>query len=48
MVYWKISVAWRSYVHLHSLDGSLRAVAAIIGVVVDVCWHAAHSTAAAT
>ena len=33
-----------SYVHLHSLDSSLRTVAAIIRVVVHVLLHLSHST----
>lgn len=36
------SLARSSYVHLHSLDGALRAVRAVVRVVVDVRWHAAH------
>ena len=33
----------RSYMHLHSLNRTLRTVAAIIRVVVDVCGYTAHS-----
>ena len=33
-----------SYVHFHSLDGSLRTVATIIRMVVDVRGYATHST----